>query len=56
MLAWTHLKTVLFIIPPTPSTAPFVMDSKEEMPADLDAIMLQQTDDAKEHVLLLEML
>ncbi len=32
------------------------MVSKEEMPADLDAIMLQQTDDAKEHVLLLEML
>ncbi len=33
-----------------------VIVSKEEMPADLDAIMLQQTDDAKEHVLLLEML
>ncbi len=33
-----------------------VMVSKEEMPADLDAIMLQQTNDAKEHVLLLEML
>ncbi len=33
-----------------------VMVSKEEMPADLDAIMLQQTDDAKEHVVLLEML
>ncbi len=27
-----------------------VMVSKEEMPADLDAIMLQQTDDAKEYV------
>ncbi len=26
------------------------------MPSDLDAIMLQQTDDTKEHVLLLEML
>ncbi len=33
-----------------------VMVSKEEMPADLDDIMLQQTDDAKEHVLLLKML
>ncbi len=33
-----------------------VMVSKEELPADWDAIMLQQTDDAKEHVLLLEML
>ncbi len=33
-----------------------VMDSKEEMPADLDGIMLQETDDAKERVLLLEML
>ncbi len=26
-----------------------VIVSKEEMPAELDAIMLQQTDDAKEH-------
>ncbi len=33
-----------------------VMGSKEDMPADLDAIMLKQTDDAKEHVLPLEML
>ncbi len=33
-----------------------VMVSKEEMTADLDVVMLQQTDDAKEHVLLLEML
>ncbi len=33
-----------------------VMVSKEEMPANLDAIMLQQTDDTKENVLLLEML
>ncbi len=33
-----------------------VMVSKEEMSADFDAIMLQQTDNAKEHVLLLEML
>ncbi len=33
-----------------------VMVSKEEMPADLVTIMLQQTDDAKEQVLLLEML
>ncbi len=54
VLAWTHLKTVLFIVPSTASS--IVMVSKEEMPADLDTIMLQQTDDAKEHVLLLEML
>ncbi len=33
-----------------------VIVSKEEMSADLDVIMLQQTDDAKEHVLLLEIL
>ncbi len=33
-----------------------VMVSKEDMPADLDVFMLQQTDDAKEHVLLLEIL
>ncbi len=33
-----------------------VMVSKEEMRADLDAIILQQTDDTKQHVLLLEML
>ncbi len=33
-----------------------VMVSKEEMPADLDVFMLQQTYDAKEHVPLLEML
>ncbi len=32
-----------------------VMVGKEELPADLNDIMLQQTDDAKKHVLLLEM-
>ncbi len=32
------------------------MASKEEMSADFDAIMLQHTDDTKEHILLLEML
>ncbi len=57
VLAWKHLQTVLFLVQPTPSTAPFiVMVSKEEMPAGLDAIILQQTNDAKEHVRLLEML
>ncbi len=33
-----------------------VMVSKEEMLAYVDAIMLQQTDDGKEHVLLQELL